>query len=58
MLAFQRNAVGCVALKDIQMSMTGNDYQVTYNATKVKGQYAIGAGVLRPECCVEIYNSK
>ena len=58
MLAFQRNAVGCVALKDIQMSMTGNDYQVTYNATKIKGQYAIGAGVLRPECCVEIYNSK
>ena len=58
MLAFQRNAVGCVALKDIQMSMTGNDYMVTYNATKMKAQYAIGAGVLRPECCVEIYNSK
>ena len=58
MLAFQRNAVACVALKDIAMSMTGNDYQVTYNATKIKGQYAIGAGVLRPECCVEVYNSK
>ena len=58
MLAFQRNAVGCVALKDIQMSMTGSDYQVMYNATKIKGQFAIGAGVLRPECCVEISNSK
>ena len=27
MLAFQRNAVGVVSLKDVQMSMTGNDYK-------------------------------
>lgn len=57
MLAFQRNAVGVVALKDIQMSATGNDYSVVYNAVKLKGQYACGFGVLRPECCVEISNS-
>ena len=57
MLAFQRNAVGVVTLKDIAMSMTGNDYDVMYNATKLKAQYAIGAGVLRPECCVEVINS-
>lgn len=57
MLAFQRNAVGVVTLKDIQMSMTGNDYDVMYNSTKLKAQYAIGAGVLRPECCVEVTNT-
>ena len=57
MLAFQRNGVGVVTLKDLQMSMTGNDYDVMYNATKMKAQYAIGAGVLRPECCVRIDNT-
>ena len=28
------------------MSMTGNDYMVNYNATKLKAQYACGFGVL------------
>lgn len=57
MLAFQRNAIGVVTLKDIQMSMTGNDYDVMYNSTKLKAQYSLGAGVLRPECCVEVTNT-
>ena len=57
MLAFQRNGIGVVTLRDIQLSMTGNDYDVMYNATKMKAQYAIGAGVLRPECCVAIDNA-
>ena len=57
MLAFQRNGVGVVTLKDIQMSSTGNDYSVMYNSTKLKAQYAAGFGVLRPECCVEVVNS-
>ena len=58
MLAFQRNGIGAVTLKDIQMSSTSGDYEVMYNATKIKAQYAAGFGVLRPECCVEISNSK
>ena len=58
MLAFQRNGIGAVTLKDIQMSQTGNDYSVMYNSTKLKAQYAAGFGVLRPECCVEISNSQ
>jgi hypothetical protein len=58
MLAFQRNGIGAVTLKDIQMSQTGNDYEVMYNSTKLKAQYAAGFGVLRPECCVEISNSQ
>ncbi len=57
MLAFQRNGVGVVTLKDIQMSSTGNDYSVMYNSTKLKAQFAAGFGVLRPECCVEVINS-
>ena len=57
MLAFHRNAIGVVTLKDIQMSMSGNDYEVMYNSTKMKAQYACGFGVLRPECCVEVVNT-
>ena len=57
MLAFQRNGIGVVTLKDIQMSATGGDYSVMYNSTKIKAQYAAGFGVLRPECCCEIQNT-
>ena len=57
MLAFQRNGVGVVTLKDIQVSSTGGDYSVMYNSNKIKAQYAAGFGVLRPECCCEIQNT-
>lgn len=56
MLAFHRDAAGAVCLKGITTSMTGNDYDVVYNAVLMKGQYACGFGVLRPELAVEIFN--
>ena len=58
MIAFQRGAAGVVKLRDIQMQMTGNDYETMYQAHLLVGKYACGFGILRPECCVEIMNSQ
>ena len=57
MLAFQKGSCGVVKLKDLSMGMTGNDYDVMYNATLMTAKFALGVGCLRPECCVEISNS-
>ena len=58
MLAFQRSAIGVVKLRDLSMQMSGNDYNVMYQATLMLARMAYGAGFLRPEACVEIHNSK
>ena len=58
MLAFQKGAVGVVKLRDLSMGMTGNDYDVMYNATLMTAKFALGVGCLRPECCVEVTNSQ
>ena len=57
MLAFQQGAIGVVKLRDLSIGMTGNDYEVMYAATLMTAKLAVGVGCLRPECCVEIYNS-
>ena len=56
MLAFHKNAVGVLKLRDMSMQMTGNDYNVMYQSTLMVARYACGFGVLRPECVVEIHN--
>lgn len=58
MIAFTANAIGCLKLKDLTMQMTGNDYETMYQATLMVAKYAMGFGVLRPECVVEGWNSK
>ena len=58
MLAFQRSAIGVVKLRDLSMQMSGNDYNVMYQATLMLARMAYGAGFLRPEACVEIHNSQ
>ena len=58
MLAFQRGAAGVVKLRDISVGSTGNDYNQMYNATLLTSKMAVGVGMLRPECCVEIYNDQ
>lgn len=57
LLAFTKEAVGVVKLKDITIQSTGNDYDVVYQSTLLVGKYAVGFGVLRPECAIEVYNS-
>lgn len=58
MLAFQRGSVGVLKLRDLSMQMTGNDYNVMYQATLMVAKYALGFGYLRPEGIVEVYNSQ
>jgi hypothetical protein len=57
MVAFQRGSVGMVNLKSITMQMTGNDFNAMYQSTMMIAKMAYGAGYLRPEGCVEIWNS-
>lgn len=58
MIAYQRGAAGVVKLRDLSTQMTGNDYNTMYQATLMVAKYACGFAPLRPECCVEIYNSQ
>lgn len=43
-------AVGTVKLMDLQTEM---DYDIRRQGTLIVGKYAIGSGILRPECAVE-----
>ena len=45
------DAVGTVKLMDLAMEA---EYQVRYQGTLMVARYAVGHGVLRPECAVEI----
>lgn len=50
-LAFQKGAVGTVKLMDLG---TEKEYQVSRQGTLMVAKYAMGHGILRPECAVEI----
>lgn len=53
-LVLQKSAIGTVKLMDLAVQMTGEDVAVMYQGTLVVGKYAMGHGILRPECAVEI----
>lgn len=53
-LVLQRGAVGTVKLMDVSMEMT---YEPLWQGTFLIGRYAVGHGILRPECAVEIKNA-
>ena len=46
-----QDAVGTVKLMDLAMEA---EYQVRYQGTLMVARYAVGHGILRPECAVEI----
>lgn len=50
-LAFHKSAVGTVKLLDLA---TESEYQIERQGTLMVCKYAMGHGVLRPECAVEI----
>ena len=52
MLAFHRSAAGVVKLRDLSLQMSGNDYNVMYQATLMLARMAYGAGYLRPEAAL------
>jgi len=53
-LCFTKEAVGTVALKDLNMQMTGAEYKAMTQSTMMVASYAVGHGILRPDCCVSI----
>lgn len=57
MLAVQRGAIGSVKLRGMSMQMTGNDYNAMFQSTLMVGKFIAGFGYIRPEACVEIWNS-
>lgn len=57
MLCFRRDALGILNLRGLSTQMTGNDYATMFQATLMLARYVKGYGVLRPESCVEVYNS-
>lgn len=50
-LVFQKGAVGTVKLLDLATEMA---YDIRRQGTLIVAKYAIGSGILRPECAVEL----
>ena len=53
-LVFHKTAVGTVKLMDMTTEITGNDYATMYQGTLMVAKYALGHGILRPECAATI----
>lgn len=50
-LVMQKEATGTVKLQDIKLE---SEYLIEYQGTLMLGKYAVGHGILRPDCAVEI----
>jgi hypothetical protein len=50
-IAFQKGAIGTVKLMDLAME---TDYDIRLQGNLMVAKYAMGSGILRPECAVEI----
>ena len=53
-LVFQKSAVGTVKLMDLALQKSGADFEIMYQGTLMVAKYAMGHGVLRPECAIEL----
>lgn len=53
-LIMNKQAVGTVKLFDLATEMSGKDFHVMYQGDLILAKYAMGHGILRPECAVEI----
>ena len=49
-----RDAIGTVKLMDMSMEQSGSDYHIVHQSHLFVAKYAMGHGILRPECAVEI----
>ena len=56
-LVMNKQAVGTVKLFDLATEMSGKDFHVMYQGDLILAKYAMGHGILRPECSVEISKS-
>ena len=53
-LALQKEAIGTVKLKDLSVEKSGADFHIMYQSTMMVAKYAMGHGILRPGCAIEI----
>ena len=53
-LVFHKSAVGTVKLQDMTTEISGADYGIMYQSTLMIAKYALGHGILRPECAATI----
>jgi len=53
-LVMQKQAIGTVKLMDLAVEQTTGDFNIMYQGTLMAAKYAMGHGVLRPECAVEV----
>lgn len=53
-LVWQKSAVGTVKLMDLALQKSGADFEIMYQGTLMLAKYAMGHGVLRPECAIEL----
>ncbi|MDE7064796.1 MAG: hypothetical protein K2O70_04910 [Desulfovibrionaceae bacterium] len=53
-VALQKEAIGTVKLKDLVVQTSGHDFNVMYQSTLMVGKYAMGHGILRPGCAIEL----
>lgn len=53
---FQKGAIGTVKLMDLAVSKTDDDgdFATQYQGTLIVAKYALGTGILRPECAIEL----
>ena len=53
-VVMQKQALGTVKLIVIAVEQTSGDFNIQYQGTLMAAKYAMGHGILRPECAVEI----
>ena len=53
-LVFHKSAVGTVKLMDMTTEISGSDYGIMYQGTLMVAKYALGHGIVRPECAATI----
>lgn len=53
-LVMNRRAVGTVKLFDLSTELSGGDFHAMYQGDLIVAKYAMGHGILRPDCAVEI----
>lgn len=53
-IVFQKAAAGTVKLLDLALQRSGADFEIMYQGTMMLAKYAMGHGVLRPECAIEL----
>lgn len=53
-ICMNKEAMGSVQLRGLRVQRSGSDFNIIYQASMLVAGYAIGHGILRPECAIEI----